>query len=239
MSKFKVGDIVKATADMYGQTNRKYNWQGAVMQVNGSRFDAKIIKSTSPDNVVGKIYFWLNEDDFELVDSPCTKEIHISGEGNTVHAVMKEGGKVIKRSKAICSKDDEFDFQIGAELAFDRLFEKDKPKFVPYLRSDLTGVHCGTIGDKTLLKDNRGFPLFVGDIVRIYDKYSTNRSYVGFVCANELRPSGFIWGILPQCLETGFVVGWDVYKEKDFGHLESMESVNGVTAILEERIKCK
>lgn len=239
MSKFKVGDIVKSTTDMYGQTNRKYNWQGVVMQVDGNRFDAKTIKSTSPDNVVGKVYFLLAEQDFELVKPCCTKEIHISVEGNTVHAVMKEGGKVIKRSKAICSKDDEFDFHTGAELAFDRLFEEDKHKFVPYLQADLTGMRSGTIGDKTLLKDNRGFPLFVGDIVRIHDKYSTNRSCDGFVCANELRPSGFIWGILPQCLETGFVVDWDVYKEKDFAHLENLECVNGVTAILEEEIKCK
>lgn len=155
MSKFKVGDIVKATTDMYGQTNRKYNWQGAVMQVDGNRFAAKTIKSTSPDNVVGNVYFWLAEQDFELVKPCCTKEIHINVEDNIVHAVMKEGGKVIKRSKAICSKDDEFDFHTGAELAFDRLFGEDKSKFVPYLQDDLSGVHIGTIGDKTLLKDNR------------------------------------------------------------------------------------
>lgn len=238
MSKFKVGDIVKSTTDMYGQTNMKYNWQGVVMQVDGSRFDAKTIKSTSPDNVVGKVYFWLAEQDFELVKPCCTKEIHINVEDNIVHAVMKEGGKVIKRSKAICSKDDEFDFHTGAELAFDRLFEKDKPKFVPYLQCDSNGKSYGIIGSKTLLKDNRGFPLFVGDIVRMHDKHS-DRSEVGIVCINELCPSGFIWGISLYCLNSGGVVDWDVYKEKDFAHLENLESVNGVTAILEEKIKCK
>lgn len=47
--------------------------------------------------------------------------IHITTDGKTTHAVLKEGGRVTKRAKAICSPHDEFDFETGARIAFDRL----------------------------------------------------------------------------------------------------------------------
>ena len=47
--------------------------------------------------------------------------IHITTDGKTTHAVLKEGGKVAKRAKAVCSPHDEFDFETGARIAFDRL----------------------------------------------------------------------------------------------------------------------
>lgn len=236
MSKFKVGDIVKATTDMYGQTNRKYNWQGVVMQVNGSRFDAKTIKSTSPDNVVGEIYFWLNEDNFELVDSPCTKEIHISVEGNTVHAVMKEGGKVIKCSKAICSKDDEFDFQIGAELAFNRLFEDSS--FFPHLQCETTGECLGKIGEPTDLVDYNGNLLCVGDVVVMI--HPSNNLPVISIVVKDKRPKSFIWGISAFCNpDGGAIEEYEVYKIRDYHTLKNLDCFECVTAILEEKIKCK
>jgi hypothetical protein len=49
------------------------------------------------------------------------RSIHITTDGKTTHAVLKEGGKVTKRAKAICSPHDEFDFETGARIAFDRL----------------------------------------------------------------------------------------------------------------------
>lgn len=65
----------------------------------------------------------INYKDFIFDDS--AKEIHITVKGNQTHAILKENGKVIKHEVAKCHPDDEFDFRIGTELAFDRLFDKE------------------------------------------------------------------------------------------------------------------
>ena len=49
------------------------------------------------------------------------RSIHITTDGKTTHAVLKDGGKVTKRAKAVCSPHDEFDFNTGARIALDRL----------------------------------------------------------------------------------------------------------------------
>lgn len=55
-------------------------------------------------------------------------EIHITSDGLTTHAVYKLDGKVIKRTKAVCSPKDAYDFLTGAEMAFKRLQQAEKPK---------------------------------------------------------------------------------------------------------------
>ena len=54
------------------------------------------------------------------------QEIHITRKNQEVHAILKENGKVIKRTVAKCHPEDEFDFKVGSKLAYDRLFEKDE-----------------------------------------------------------------------------------------------------------------
>jgi hypothetical protein len=49
------------------------------------------------------------------------RSIHITTDGKTTHAILKEGGKVSKRAKAVCSPRDKFDFNTGARIALDRL----------------------------------------------------------------------------------------------------------------------
>lgn len=80
------------------------------------------------DKVGGKIEETRWFDDYML--EPATRpvkpqEIHITTDGLTTHAVLKEGGKVVKRAKATCNEKDTYDFGIGAELAMERLFAKD------------------------------------------------------------------------------------------------------------------
>jgi hypothetical protein len=59
--------------------------------------------------------------------------IHITSNGLTTHAVLKEGGKVVKCVKAVCSPNDTYDFLSGAGIAFDRLAGRkvDKPAEKP------------------------------------------------------------------------------------------------------------
>ena len=56
------------------------------------------------------------------------QEIHITTDGKTTYAVLKQNGKVLSRSEAKCHPDDKFDFETGAKIAFDRLEIKKEVK---------------------------------------------------------------------------------------------------------------
>ena len=58
----------------------------------------------------------------KFLDTFAIKEVYITQEGNTVHAIMKKNGEVVKRKKAICSEEDDFDLETGVNLAIRRLF---------------------------------------------------------------------------------------------------------------------
>lgn len=55
-------------------------------------------------------------------------EIHITTDGKTTYAVLKQDGKVLSRSEAKCHPDDKFDFETGAKIALDRLEIKKEVK---------------------------------------------------------------------------------------------------------------
>ena len=59
-------------------------------------------------------------------------KIIITTDGTETLARLYGGNKVIKTATAKCSPDDEFDFETGATIAFERLFdkhEKEEPKY--------------------------------------------------------------------------------------------------------------
>ena len=56
--------------------------------------------------------------------SDSTKKIVITTDGKTTTAKMYDGKSCIKVSESRCCPSDAFDFQTGAEIAFNRLFEK-------------------------------------------------------------------------------------------------------------------
>ena len=58
-----------------------------------------------------------------------TKKIVITTDGKTTTAKMYDGKSCIKVSEARCRPSDAFDFQTGAEIAFNRLFGEPEKKF--------------------------------------------------------------------------------------------------------------
>lgn len=58
-----------------------------------------------------------------------TKKIVITTDGKTTTAKMYDGKSCIKVSEARCCPSDTFDFQTGAEIAFNRLFGEPKNEF--------------------------------------------------------------------------------------------------------------
>lgn len=131
------------------------------------------------------------------------ESIHITREDNTVHAILKNGKNVAKRSKAVCSPDDEFDFETGAKLAMSRLFEGSKKDLLPY-----------KVGDKVKLKDsfeglhnlNGTMKCYEGKIVTISSIRTTTREDSNFIVRIEEDHGTWCWndffieGLAKDCL---------------------------------------
>ena len=65
---------------------------------------------------------------------PHNQKIVITTDGKTTLARLYEDGKIVKKATAKCHADDEFNFNTGAEIAFNRLIgksivEEAKPKY--------------------------------------------------------------------------------------------------------------
>ena len=110
---------------------------------------------------------------FEAFIDNQTIIIHVKD--NETIATLKQGKEVIKSAKAKCSPTDEFNFEIGARLAFERLVGEDKPtyrevkrpakigewvKIVNTLHKDV--YNNGEIFKVKHLQTNRGSELSVG-----------------------------------------------------------------------------
>lgn len=169
---------------------------------------------------------WFCGEDF-LKPIPI-EEIHITRKGDAVHCVKKSNGEIIKRSIAICSKEDDFNFDFGANLAFERLIEKPKLK----LYSEATNCFYGDIGQKTKMKDFRGQQLYVGDRVMIIQEKSRDVANNCFVVKPK-NEHAFIMGIKDCCKDSGTIDrSWIVIKEKGYKELSVEDTFEGIRVVL-------
>ena len=166
MEQFKVGDIVKAnekTDVWYAITNRARMREGVVTAVYPSgALNVRVTKWVDRSEMTTE-YSALDPRCLDLVRRGGVQtELHIAGDGKTVHAVLKENGKVVKRAKASCDPRDEYNFETGARLAIVRVFGKETEKKEPKYKFN--------IGDHVVVKDkNEAFPYFK-DFLKRYDK---------------------------------------------------------------------
>lgn len=201
MAKFKIGDTVRAKRG----APYRITTNGWVGKIEGILNDESIIvygEGLCINVPVASKYFDLVYDN----------RIVITTDGVTTTAKLYDGKKVIKSATAKCSPDDEFDFNIGAKIAFERL----NAKRVPHIMYE--NMDYGEIGKPTKLKDFKGRNLFVGDVVeKLDDEY---RSYgLGFVV---YRPGdeGFIMGLRDvsntKRYDGKIVEVWTIAKRKSF-----------------------
>ena len=162
-------------------------------------------------------------------------EIHITTKDTTTHAVMKKDGEVIKRSMAKLHPDDKFDFEVGVNLCMGRLFEEEK--FKPYLRGKY-GSSYGVIGTSSNITALFGEPLFLGDMVEIYNVTSKRKNKVFVVCTNYNNLIG-IMGIHGRSVDmkNGIADTWQVRKIKSYKDLVHGETDDcNVKVILKEEM---
>lgn len=123
--RFKVGDKVRIL-DGSKIENYAGGWYGIMKKYIGKVF---IVDDVHPWWGIDKTYayalkgsdFVWDERGLELVGG---KHIEIAADGKKVFAKIIEGNKVVKTGVAKCSPEDEFDFETGAKIAFERLFPK-------------------------------------------------------------------------------------------------------------------
>lgn len=216
--KFKVGDKVvgnKKAGKRYRITRQ--GWTGVVTKVYEDDFNAKNAES-------GEFYH-LDYDCFDLFENNSGKKIVIHTDGKKTIAELYEGDKVIKTKIAKCNDDDEFDFETGAKIAFDRLLERVTGD-TPYLTCN--EIHnspsYGVIGTPTNYKDVLGRSLFVGDTV---DIFTLNGDCVDETCVVETKADGqFIMGIACDCNpKKGTTGNWKILKKRSYKDVEDGESV--------------
>lgn len=165
---FKVGDIICGIKNNGYDVTNEHMTRAEVVKIvkiinNDDIDDIMMIKIIDHKKVseISKIYSVTNCDKrFKLVKPYANKSIHITTDGVTTTAVLKNGNTVIEQSLAKCHKDDKFDFYIGSQIAFNRLMDKDKPLKLMY-KDEIFGA-IGNPIDKT---DSFGNKLHVGDIV--------------------------------------------------------------------------
>lgn len=147
--------------------------------------------------------------DFDFAKSD--EEIHITRKGSEVHGILKKDGKVIRRSVAKCSPEDEFNFHTGAELAFNRLYGKSL-----HLQYLATKKMWGKIGEETPFVDVAGEKLYVGDVVEIYRDGKSNG--MQFVCHKETGDHEYF---VMSLADHNFTPGKDYEKKFDIIKRES------------------
>lgn len=125
--KFKVGDKVRATTDLYGTTTKSQGWECIVTNVwESGYFDEETTKCL--DGSIGHEFLHLNPKHFKLIQP---ETIVITNDGRVTMARLKQGNEVLKIGVAKCSPDDEFSLETGAKLALGRLFEQEPKKEEP------------------------------------------------------------------------------------------------------------
>lgn len=166
--KFKIGDKVKIHSGR-GVANIAYV-QNMDAYCGETAIISNVFKTGSGAGIfcelMGIPYIW-HESLLEAVKNE--NKIVITTDGTTTRAALYDGHKLIREAKAICSKDDTFNFETGAKIAIDRLTEKPaepKPKkelkplntkiFVIDGYSDFKSGHIYEIKDGKII-DNEGW----------------------------------------------------------------------------------
>lgn len=153
--KFKIGDKIVGNSDRYVFTCK--GWKGIVTRVYPDHFEARGDGNAYHNGLFTGLKF----DKFDLRET--SEKIVITHDGKTTTATKYCGDGSKVTATARCAPEDEFNFEVGAKLALERLDEKvnDNFEWVVVKRK-------AVVGDYIRLKNDGGYPWNeVGDILRV------------------------------------------------------------------------
>ena len=174
MNKFKKGDIIKGINKRYLHTNKDMKKAIVTDILSGNMMKIKILDHENK-NTIGHFFTVDNTDQFfELISN---KEIHITLDDTTTIAILKENGKVVKRSEAKLHPDDTFDFETGVNVVIGRLFNRENisnanadPVADKHLHLKIHRKDLGILGTPVNKTDVFGEQLHVGDVIQYFEK---------------------------------------------------------------------
>ena len=122
--KYKVGDKVRIVSKWTTECNQNPlgymdKWLGKVMTIRAIEGDMYRMKEDIHESLLG--WCW---NEATISGLAYNHKIVITTDGKETLARLYEGNKVIKSAVAKCSPEEEFDFETGARIAFDRLVGK-------------------------------------------------------------------------------------------------------------------
>lgn len=169
--------------------------------------------------------YFISADMLELASTPL-HEITITSDGHTTTAKYGD-----KQGIAKCNPKDKFDIATGAKLALERALE---PEFRPYL-TNTRGDNYGEVGTPTSLVDIQGMPLFVGDVVAVYN--DTRREYLKDSVVVAKHDNGFVFELRGVCFTKPKVSpnGWFIIKKRSYTEVKHNETVNYIKYIKEKQ----
>jgi hypothetical protein len=172
--KYKVGDkvIIRSWEDMEkqfgldrdGDIKTEACFLKQMRKHCGKKLTISNIRASGNFDMKESEYIF-SEDEFE---KNHIRKIVITSDGTETLARLYEGGKVVKSATAKCSPKDEFNFDTGARLAFDRLIESTAEKKEEYYNGK---VVC-TSNENEPYMTVGGFT--VGKVYTITDGFITN-----------------------------------------------------------------
>ena len=130
--KYKAGDKVRIVSKWgegccHRQTGRMDKWLGKVMTVRDVGITLYRMVEDIEDNESGG-WAWTENC---IAGLACENKIVITSDGEKTLARLYDGNKIIKTATAKCSPDDNFSFETGAKIAFERLIDyaEKEPKY--------------------------------------------------------------------------------------------------------------
>lgn len=177
MNDFKPGDIVCGIANNgYSIANEKMK-KAEVLKVLEYDVNSMLIKILSHEDKEEIGVTSYVENTSSKFKKYISKELHITTDGYKTYGILKENGKVIKRTVVRCHPEDTFDFKVGVNVVMDRLFEEEKKLYLIE-----NGKKIGKLGKPVEQKDSWGNKLHVGDVVEYYAASP--------ICNHALEPVG-------------------------------------------------
>ena len=187
MSKFKIGDIVRANKESnerYGVTTQKNGWTGKVTSVKKNGDIS--VKTLTPEEYEGRV-FEVDERYFDLMDGNQIQK-HIVNK-NTAVVILQDGRKGIAK----CSPADKFNLAFGTALAVARAYG-DKETEAKLLAEPSEPV-----------KEEPKFT--VGELVRIRQWDDMAKEFGISGSGSILTLHGFVVNMKPLCGKYAEIVG--------------------------------
>ena len=131
--KYKVGDKVRIVSKwgkgcFQSPNGEMDKWLGKIMTVRYVGIKLYKMVEDIKDNEWGG---WVWSENC-IAGLARENKIVITSDGEKTLARLYDGNKIIKTATAKCSPDDNFDFETGATIAFDRLFDKHEKEESKY-----------------------------------------------------------------------------------------------------------